>query len=61
MSRLPAEAALYNDYHAQIVLLGKDVCRPRPRCEACVLARTCAKRGVRAAPRRVGASQEVRA
>ena len=28
---LPRDAALYNDYHAQIVRLGKDVCRPRRR------------------------------
>ena len=32
MDRLPRDAALYNDYHAQLVRLGKDVCRPRPRC-----------------------------
>jgi endonuclease III related protein len=46
MSRLPPDRDLYNDYHAQIVLLGKDVCRPRPRCAGCVLDRVCAKRGV---------------
>jgi endonuclease III related protein len=63
MSRLPAEAGLYNDYHAQIVLLGKDVCRPRPRCADCVLDAVCAKRGVapRTDERRAGAEREVRA
>jgi endonuclease-3 related protein len=65
MSRLPREAALFNDYHAQIVLLGKDVCRPRPRCAACVLEKGCLKRGVEgprvAAGRARGAEREVRA
>jgi len=47
MQRLPRDAALYNDYHAQIVLLAKDVCRKsRPRCQACPLARRCRRRGV---------------
>lgn len=36
--RLPADAALFNDYHAQLVELGKQYCRPVPRCEACPLA-----------------------
>lgn len=35
---LPADAALFNEYHALIVRLGKDFCRPRqPRCAACPL------------------------
>jgi endonuclease-3 related protein len=46
MTRLPPDAALYNDYHAQIVLLGKDICRPRPRCERCPLHILCPRRGV---------------
>lgn len=46
MERLPADAALYNDYHAQIVLLGKATCRARPRCAACPLTGRCPKRGV---------------
>jgi len=29
--------ALYNDYHAQLVWVGKHHCRPRPRCAACPL------------------------
>lgn len=33
---LPQDLDLYNDYHAQIVYLGKDFCRPRkPRCGEC--------------------------
>ena len=39
--RLPRDAGLYNDYHAQIVRLGKDVCRTRPRCPECPLADLC--------------------
>ncbi len=46
MERLPPTTPLYNDFHAQIVRLGKDVCRPRPRCEACPLEGLCPKRGV---------------
>ena len=46
MERLPRDAALYNDYHAQIVRLGKDVCRPRPRCHECPLDALCPRRGV---------------
>ena len=46
MDRLKPDVDLYNDFHAQIVRLGKDVCRPRPRCEVCPLDDVCAKRGV---------------
>lgn len=35
---LPADAALFNEYHALLVRLGKDFCRTRqPRCDACPL------------------------
>jgi endonuclease-3 related protein len=38
-SSLPADAALYNEYHALLVRAGKDFCkRTRPRCESCPLA-----------------------
>lgn len=46
MQRLPADAALYNDFHAQIVSLGKDVCRPVPRCRECPVDDLCPKRGL---------------
>jgi endonuclease-3 related protein len=55
--RLPPDPVLYNDFHAQLVRLGKGVCRPRPRCEACPLARVCpgritpARAGRRRTPR----------
>ena len=46
MDRLPRSAALYNDYHAQLVRLGKDHCRPRPRCAGCPRDDLCPKRGL---------------
>jgi endonuclease III related protein len=36
---LPQDAQIYNEYHALIVRLGKDVCRPSAKCEACPLNR----------------------
>ena len=35
---------LFNEYHALLVVHGKDVCRPRPRCAECVLSARCAKK-----------------
>jgi endonuclease-3 related protein len=46
MEQLPPDAPLFNDYHAQIVRLGKDICRPRPRCGNCPLEDLCPRRGV---------------
>jgi len=34
---LPRSRRLYNEYHALIVRLGKEICRPRPRCDQCPL------------------------
>ncbi|MBI3314158.1 MAG: endonuclease III domain-containing protein [Candidatus Omnitrophica bacterium] len=34
---LPRKRDLYNDFHAQIVAVGKEFCRSKPRCEACPL------------------------
>ena len=37
-SHLPADSALYNEFHALIVNVGKNWCRKsRPRCESCPL------------------------
>ena len=36
---LPRRVALWNDYHAQLVAVGKHFCRPKPRCSGCPLAR----------------------
>ncbi len=37
MTALPPDAALYNEYHALLVAVGKDFCRPIPRCAGCPL------------------------
>ena len=37
MDHLPADAALFNEYHALLVAVGKEYCRNRPRCETCPL------------------------
>jgi endonuclease-3 related protein len=36
---LPKSEPLYNDYHAQIVEVGKDYCRKSPDCDHCPLKR----------------------
>ncbi len=36
-NNLPANAQLYNEFHAQIVMIGKHHCKPTPRCESCPL------------------------
>ena len=46
MDALPREAALFNDYHAQVVGHAKDVCRKRPLCDRCPLSSFCPRIGV---------------
>ena len=41
MTNLPPETGLFNEYHALLVRLGKEVCRPRPRCGECALIEIC--------------------
>jgi endonuclease-3 related protein len=41
MENLPVDAALFNEYHALLVCLGKDVCCPRPLCPQCCLRNIC--------------------
>ena len=36
--QLPRETALFNEFHALIVRLGKEHCQTRPQCDACPLA-----------------------
>ncbi|HLC40798.1 MAG TPA: endonuclease III domain-containing protein [Methylomirabilota bacterium] len=36
-SRLPSDPALFNDYHALLVKVGKEYCRRVPRCDRCPL------------------------
>ncbi len=38
-SAFPPDASFYNDFHAQIVNVGKDSCRTQPRCDKCPLRR----------------------
>ncbi len=38
---LPADPALFNEFHALIVALGKHYCRPKPRCAGCPLLTRC--------------------
>lgn len=42
---LPTDPNLYNEYHALIVALGKECCRPKPRCGRCPLAGICSYPG----------------
>jgi endonuclease-3 related protein len=37
MDRLPPEAPLYQEFHALLVRVGKEFCRPQPRCPGCPL------------------------
>jgi endonuclease-3 related protein len=37
MGRLPHDPALFYEFHALLVRVGKDHCRTRPRCEGCPL------------------------
>ena len=37
MTRLKPDMSHYNEYHAQLVNIGKDFCRTKPKCEKCPL------------------------
>ena len=41
MDNLPADVRLFNEYHALLVNLAKDVCRNHPRCRQCCLRNIC--------------------
>ena len=41
MNHLPADAGLFNEYHALLVCLAKNVCRRRPLCQQCCLSSIC--------------------
>jgi len=41
MDNLPTDAVLFNEYHALLVCLGKNVCRNRPLCQQCCLRSIC--------------------
>ncbi len=40
-AELPPDVPLFNQFHALLVAHGKAICRPRPRCAACVLREGC--------------------
>lgn len=37
MDNLPEDIKLFNEYHALMVRVGKEFCKPKPACEACPL------------------------
>lgn len=37
MSSFPEDVPHYNDYHALLVRIGKEFCKPKPQCEDCPL------------------------
>ena len=41
MNHLPPDAELFNEYHALLVYLGKNVCRSRSLCQQCCLSNVC--------------------
>jgi len=45
MENLPPDAKLFNEYHALLVCLGKNVCRRQPLCAECCLGDTCPSYG----------------
>ena len=44
MDNLPTESELFSEYHALLVCLAKNVCRPRPLCHKCCLSSICPSR-----------------
>jgi endonuclease III related protein len=51
-SNIPADVRLYNEYHALIVVHGKNTCRARPLCGECSLSGGCAYAQERLKPER---------
>ncbi|MFC2059478.1 endonuclease III domain-containing protein [Chloroflexota bacterium] len=41
MDNLPLDARLFNEYHALLVCLAKNICRKSPLCQQCCLNNTC--------------------
>ena len=41
MDNLPTDVELFNEYHALLVCLAKDVCRNHPLCQQCCLKNIC--------------------
>ncbi|MFV1950395.1 MAG: endonuclease III domain-containing protein [Nitrospinota bacterium] len=45
MKNLPNNVTLFNEYHALIVMLGKNYCKPKPKCDGCPV-KACAGPGM---------------
>lgn len=43
---VPKDAKLYNNYHALIVINGKEHCRKKPACDGCPLYKICGRCGL---------------
>ncbi|MDD4772435.1 MAG: endonuclease III domain-containing protein [Eubacteriales bacterium] len=43
---LPADAVIFNNFHALIVINGKEHCRSKPLCDSCPLGENCRRCGV---------------
>jgi endonuclease-3 related protein len=43
--KLPRDRALFNEFHALIVAVGKEFCRPKARCEQCPLRKRLPQEG----------------
>ncbi len=41
VTNLPADATVFNEYHALLVQLAKNICRPEPLCQKCCLGDMC--------------------
>jgi endonuclease-3 related protein len=41
MKNLPTDVSLFNEYHALLVHLGKETCRPKPHCTDCPISDIC--------------------
>jgi len=41
MNNLPTDVTIFNEYHALLVHLGKEICRPKPLCYSCPLSNIC--------------------
>ncbi len=44
LEKEPEKLQLFNEYHALIVVHGKDVCKTEPKCELCCLKKVCKKK-----------------
>ena len=43
MKNIPKDLKIYQDFHAQIVMLCKEYCRKTPKCTLCIFTSTCPK------------------